>query len=167
MKHYIQLIGFDGENYWRLFYVEIKDSKEVYYGIVSKIKQLSFSRHGTGRLNVKVGEEKTNLTEIIPSFKIKPLSDLKNIEHLGTFNPLLDKVKLTEEEYRKYVSKKCSGVFLIDLRNYDGTLNVQAAIVNPDYKESITKNYKFMHSCQVYIYTSSNPWVVFYILNVH
>lgn len=167
VKHYIQLVGFDGRDYWRLFYIEIRDSNEIYYGFVSKKMPLHFSRHGSGQLNVKVGKEKRKITDIMQTYKLKPLSDLNGMESLGTFSPLPDnKIKLSENEYKKYISKKCSGIFLIDLRNYDGTLNVQVAIVNPSYKDSITKNYLFGDDCQVYIYTSSNPWVVFYIWNV-
>lgn len=165
MKHYIQLIGFDGENFWRLCYVEIKDNEEVYYGLVSKNTQLSFSRHGSGEFHMKVGEKK--ITSDLVKYKVKPLSELKTMEFLATLGPTNGKEKLSEAEYRKYVSKKSNALFLIDLRNFDGTLNVQVAIVNPTYKDSITNNYKFEHECQVYIYTSSNPWVVFYILNVH
>jgi len=55
----------------------------------------------------------------------------------------------------------------MDLRNYDGTINIQPTIVNPDSKELIVTQHEFNHECQVFIYTASNPWVVFYILNVY
>lgn len=165
-KHRIQLIGFDGQSYWRLFFFEVIDQKEVYYGLVNKKTQLSFSRHGSGTINVKVGKERRVLAEFLPNLKTKPLHELDGIESLGTWCPVQNAEKLSENEYKKYVSKNCNATFLIDLRNFNGTLNVQPAIVPLNKKEQILSERKFDDECQIFVYTASNPWVVFYILNV-
>ena len=165
MKHYIQLIGFDGESYWRLFYVEIRDNKEVYYGLVRKKEQLSFSRHGSGIVNVKYGSVKRRIDELIPNLDKKPISEIVSGEALGTFCPTVSKIKISEEKYKQYVSKNCNGIFLIDLRNFNGTINIQPYLINPDKKEFLT-THSFDHNCQLYVYTASKPWVAFYILNI-
>lgn len=163
MKHYIQLVGFDGTNYWRLFYIEVVDGKEIYYGLIHHKGEASFSRHGSVETHIKVGGETISMDKLFPELKSKPLSDLKNMESLGIFNTQ-PKYKISEEEYRKYVSKKCNGLFLIDLRNFVGAMNFEPAIVNPKYGESIIRK-NWYYDSQFYVYTASNPWVVIYIRN--
>jgi len=167
MKHYIQLIGFDGKSYWRLFYVEIYDNKDVYYGLIRKKVDLSFSRHGSGIVHIKSGKEKKRMEEIMPNFKLKkPLYDIDSNESLGgTFFPISSKEKISEEEYHQYFSKKCEGIFLIDLRNFKGTMNLQPFLINPNKKDFLI-THDFKQGCQLYIYTASKPWVAFYILDV-
>lgn len=165
MKHHIQLIGFDGENYWRLFYIEIRDDEEVYYGLIRKDYQFSFSRHGSGIINAKLGDKKVRVNKLFPEMKTKPIKEIKGLEGLGTFIPSNYKEKISEKEYKKYFSRKCNAIFLIDLRNFTGTLNIQPYLINPNKKELLMKR-EFKHECQLYLYTKSNPWVAFYILNV-
>jgi hypothetical protein len=165
MKHYIQLIGFDGNSYWKLFYIEVQDNKDIYYGIIRKKGVLSFSRHGSGIMHLKTRDIKVNMKKIMPELKATPITKITSRESLGTFCPINSRKKISEKEYKKYFSKNCKGVFLIDLRNFNGTMNIQPYLINPQSKESLI-NHNFNHNCQLYVYTASNPWVAFYILDV-
>lgn len=155
MKHHIEVLGFDGKDFWRLFFFEISKNKDIYLGLVSKNIDLHTSRHKSGKMHWK--STKYKFLYELPSRQ--SIDNIESIEFLGTFG--LNKDEITKGA-KKYYSKRIDGTFVIDLRNFKGTINIQPAIVNPNNAQPLISN---LLCKQTYIYSKSTPWLVIYVLD--